>query len=106
MEQIEELHSTVEALKQRLAELEELTTKHRLANQEFEFFQQMIGSFSANIDDCTVEEKRRLLRTIVRKVVWDGENALVYLFAADGDLDFAEIDDSIENEVPLGKDSE
>lgn len=105
MEQIEELHSTAETLKQRLAELEELTTKHCLANQEFEFFRQIIGSFSTNVDDCTVEEKRRLLRTIVKKVVWDGENASVCLFAEDGDMDFDGIAASNENGIPLREDS-
>ena len=44
----------------------------------------MIESLAANVDDCTVEEKRRLLRGIVKKVVWDGENAGIYL-AGDGE---------------------
>ena len=63
----------------------------------------MIESFAANVDDCTVEEKRRLLRTIVKKVVWDGENAWVYLFAEDGEADLPPIDQPM---YPLGEDSE
>ena len=63
----------------------------------------MIESFAANVDDCTVEEKRRLLRAIVKKVVWDGENAWVYLFAGDGEADLPPFDAP---EVPLSKDSE
>ena len=103
MEQIQELHQTGEDMKNRLAELETLTEHQRFADQEFAFSRQMIESFAANVDDCTVEEKRRLLRAIVKKVVWDGENAWVYLFAGDGEADLPPFDAP---EVPLSEDSE
>lgn len=103
MEQIQELHQTGEDMKNRLAELEILTEHQRFADQEFAFSRQMIESFAANVDDCTVEEKRRLLRAIVKKVVWDGENAWVYLFAGDGEADLPPFDAP---EVPLSEDSE
>ncbi len=90
-EQIQELDEEGAALKQRLGELETLCEHQQLAEQEFAFFQQMIASLAANVDDCSVEEKRRLLRAIVKKVVWDGENAHVYLFAGDGEVDLPEI---------------
>ncbi len=82
--QIEELHMNGEAWRQTLSELENLTQHQNLASQEFAFFQQMIASLAANVDDCTVEEKRRLLKAIVRKIVWNGENIHVYLFAGNG----------------------
>ena len=103
MEQIQELHQTGEDMKNRLAELETLTEHQRFADQEFAFSCKMIESFAANVDDCTVEEKRRLLRAIVKKVVWDGENAWVYLFAGDGEADLPPFDAP---EVPLSEDSE
>ena len=103
MEQIDELHTTGEAYRRRLDELTELSLQHRLANQEFDFYREMLDSFAASVDDCTVEEKRRLLRAIVKKVVWDGENAWVYLFAGDGEADLPPFDAP---EVPLGEDSE
>lgn len=102
MEQIHELHQAGEEMKNRLAELETLTEHQRFADQEFAFSRQMIESFVANVDDCTVEEKRRLLRTIVKKVVWDGENAYVYLFAEDGEADLPPFDAP---EIPLREDS-
>lgn len=103
MEQIQELHQTGEDMKNRLAELETLTEHQRFADQEFAFSRQMIESFAANVDDCTVEEKRRLLRTIVKKVVWDGKNAYVYLFAEDGEADLPPVEQPM---YPLGEDSE
>ncbi|MBQ8510944.1 MAG: recombinase family protein [Clostridia bacterium] len=103
MEQIEELHETGESLKQRLAELEQITERHHFANQEFAFFRSMLESVGAGIDDCTVEEKRRFLRTIIKKVVWDGQNASVYLFANDGET---ELPDLSESDEPSCEDSE
>lgn len=102
-EQIQELDVTGEALKQRLGELEVLMEHQKLASQEFEFFQQMISSLAANIDDASVEEKRRLLKAIVRKIVWNGENAHVYLFAADGDVDLPPVNGEIEPLCPDSK---
>ena len=54
---------------------------------------------------CTVEEKRRFLKSIIRKIVWDGENVTVYLFAHDGEAVLPEFEPSEENEVPLSADS-
>ena len=103
MEQIQELHRTGEDMKNRLSELETLTEHQRFAEQEFAFSRRMIESFAANVDDCTVEEKRRLLRAIVKKVVWDGENAWVYLFAGEGESDLPPVDQLM---CPSGEDSE
>ena len=92
MEQIDALHQESEIQQLRLAELEALTEQSR-----------MIESFASAVDSATLEEKRRLLRTIVKKVVWDGKNAYVYLFAEDGEADLPPIDQPI---YPLGEDSE
>ena len=54
--------------------------------------QEMIESFASAVDSATLEEKRRLLRTIVKKVVWDGKNAYVYLFAEDGEADLPPVE--------------
>ena len=102
MEQIDELHRVSEAQSARLSELEVLTEQSRMLHQEFAFHQEMIESFAHAVDTATLEEKRRLLRTIVKKVVWDGENAYVYLFAEDGEADLPPIDTP---ESPLGEDS-
>ena len=85
------------------SELEALTEQSRMLHQEFAFHQEMIESFASAVDSATLEEKRRLLRTIVKKVVWDGKNAYVYLFAEDGEADLPPIDQPM---YPLGEDSE
>ena len=103
MEQIDALHQESETQQMRLAELEALTEQSRMLHQEFAFHQGMIESFASAVDSATLEEKRRLLRTIVKKVVWDGKNAYVYLFAEDGEADLPPIDQPM---YPLGDDSE
>lgn len=79
VKQIDELHEKGEALKKRLADMEALTARHALADYEFEILKDVLYSFHSQIDTMTVEQKRNALRMVVKKVVWDGENAHVYL---------------------------
>ena len=87
MEQIDALHRRSEQEQSRLSELEALTEQSRMLHQEFAFHQEMIESFAHAVDSATIEEKRRLLLTIVKEVVWDGKNAYVYLFDEDGEAE-------------------
>ena len=73
-----------------------------MLHEEFAFHQEMIEPFASAVDSATLEEKRRLLRTIVKKVVWDGKNAYVYLFAEDGEADLPPVEQPM---YPLGEDS-
>ena len=46
----------------------------------------------------SVEEKRAAIRTVVRKVIWDGVNAHVVLFGADeNDIEFPDMDDRLDH---------
>ena len=46
---------------------------------------QLLTIFKDGIDEMTVEQKRAAIRTIVRKVIWDGINAHVILFGTTDD---------------------
>ncbi len=114
MEQIDELHEKNESLKKRLDELEAVMQQHNLADMEFDLIRQTLSVMGDNIDDYSVEQKRAAIRTFIRKIVWDGENAHLYLFGSDGDYEFPapSIGDTGpdgnagENGEPLGEDSE
>lgn len=82
---IEQLNFECVAIDARIQELEGLTSQHTLSDIEFDVMRQLLSVFKNSIDEMTVEQKRTAVRTLVRKVVWDGENAHVILFGADGD---------------------
>lgn len=70
MEQIDELHRQSEQEQTRIAELEKLARQSNALSQNLFFYRDMIESFADTVDSTTIEERRRLLRTIVKK--WFG----------------------------------
>ena len=85
---IEQLGAANQDLNFRIKELEGLTSNHALDEDTFDLLRQLLTVFKNGIDDMTVEQKRAAIRTLVRKVVWDGEYAHVVLFGAEeGELD-------------------
>ena len=89
---IEQLNGEYQSLGQRIQELEGLTSQHALSDIEFDLLRQLLTIFKDGIDEMTVEQKRAAIRTIVRKVVWDGVNAHVILFGVkDDEIEYPEI---------------
>ena len=89
---IEQLNGEYQSLEQRIQELEGLTSQHALSDIEFDLLRQLLTIFKDGIDEMTVEQKRAAIRTIVRKVVWDGVNAHVILFGVkDDEIEYPEI---------------
>ena len=103
MEQIDELHRQSEQEQARISELEKLVRQSNALTQDLAFYMETIESFVEAVDLASIEEKRRLLRTIVKKLVWDGENAHVYVFTVDGEVDLPPIEHPM---YLLGEDSE
>jgi DNA invertase Pin-like site-specific DNA recombinase len=89
---IEQLNEEYQSLEKRIQELEGLTTQHALSDIEFDLMRQLLTVFKDGIDEMTIEQKRAAIRTIVRKVVWDGVNAHVILFGVqDDEIEYPEI---------------
>lgn len=80
IKQIDSLHGEGEVLRGRLAELEELTQPHELEEMEFDLLRQVLANFGSIIDQMSVEERRAAIRSLIQRVVWDGEKAHVYLY--------------------------
>lgn len=97
MKQIDELHDKGEGLKRRLAELKELTASHALADIEFDLLTQMLTSFRDTVDGMTVEQRRAVIRTFVKEIIWDGTDAHVVLFGSDFEYEFPETPIGIQN---------
>jgi len=93
---IEKLSAVNKDIQLRIRELEGLAEANHLSDMEFDMLRQMLAMFRDTIDGMTVEEKRSAIRTVVRKVVWDGTNVHVVLFGADeGDIEFPDMSDRI-----------
>ena len=82
----------------RIRELEGVTSANALNDAEFDLLRQMLSSFRTGIDGMSVEEKRAAIRTVVRKVIWDGVNVHVVLFGAnEDDIEFPDMLDRMGN---------
>ena len=96
LKRIEELTGIEREIENRIHELERLTSANSLSDMEFDLLRQMLSMFRSNIDEMSIEEKRAAIRTVVRKVIWDGVNAHVVLFGADeGEIEFPDMDDRL-----------
>lgn len=109
MRRIEQLNQQYQSLEESIQELEGLATQNTLKDIEFDLLCQLMTVFKDGIDEMTVEQKRAAIRTIVRKVIWDGVNAHVILFGVqDDEIEYPEIaaiasdnaDDDMRDEGP------
>ena len=96
LKRIEELTDINREVQNRIYELEGLVDSNALGDEEFDLLRQMLAMFRSSIDDMSVEEKRAAIRTVVRKVIWDGVNAHVVLFGADeNEIEFPDMVDRL-----------
>ena len=105
MKQVDELHDKGEGLKRHLKELKQLTSSHALADIEFDLLSQMLSSFKDTVDDMTVEQKRAAIRTFVKEIIWDGQDAHVVLFGSDYEYEFPKTPIGIGNMIEENEDN-
>ena len=98
LQRMEELTEANREIENRIRELEGVTSANALNDAEFDLLRQMLSSFRTGIDGMSVEEKRAAIRTVVRKVIWDGVNVHVVLFGAnEDDIEFPDMLDRMGN---------
>lgn len=83
-QRVDELTETNREIEERIRELEGLTAENVLNAVEFDLLRQKLTTFSESIDGMSVEEKRSAVRSVVRRVIWDGSNAHVVLLGSEG----------------------
>ncbi len=89
---IEKLNEETKALDLRIQELEGMTSQNILSDSEFDVLRDLLSMFSKSIDLMTLEQKRAAVRTLIRKVVWDGVNVHVILFGvSDEEVEYPNI---------------
>lgn len=107
MQQINERHNSCQALKAQIEELRALTVRHELSATEFGRVKDMLNTFSKNVGEFSIEQKRTAVRTFIRKIMWDGDTIHVCIFGADVDCELS-VETPVStsgHSIPLGEDS-
>ncbi|MDO4273081.1 MAG: recombinase family protein [Eubacteriales bacterium] len=112
VKEIEDLDKKTQDLKDQLKQLEKLNSRHAQYDMEFTVIKNMVHSFGSTIDQMNLFQKRTALRSIVKKIIWDGKNAHIYLFTTDEEYEFlenlpliSETGTDFQNKAPSGEDS-
>lgn len=108
IDRMEEMQASMTQVQSKIAELEQVSEQGAMNELEFGLLQEMLGKFANRFDDMGADEKRAAVRMLVRKVVWDGENAHVVLFGVEDDeVDLPSVEEILqktdkESSEPLG----
>lgn len=80
--QIELLHSTNQNLQRVLTEKTKTRSQH-LNTAQFAVLVRLLSQFEETVAMLSVEQKRTVLRALVREIVWDGDTVHLYLYGCD-----------------------
>lgn len=83
VKQIDGIHKKKEGIEQRIKELKEVRVNHELSGLEFQLLNQTLSSFKGTMDTMDVKQKRMAIRTLVKRIVWDGVNIHLFLFGSE-----------------------
>ena len=89
--EITRLHTENEEIKLRISELENIIKNRKMTETDFDALELNLSVFANNFDSLTVEDKRNVFRMLIKSIVWDGENAQVFLL---GDTSEPQCEDS------------
>ncbi len=80
--EIEKLNEECKALEKEREEAEDDGTSIHGDKQQIEFLLEQLAMFKKYFDSLTVLEKREYLRIILDRVVWDGEQAHIFIYGS------------------------
>ncbi|HHU06481.1 MAG TPA: recombinase family protein [Clostridiales bacterium] len=83
IDKINELDKRLQSIRVRIDEMTQLAQSHALSQMEFDLIKDLLARFQVTIDDMSVEEKRSILRTFIKRIVWDGKRISLFLFGSD-----------------------
>ena len=102
-EKINNLDSEKNKLLQKKEELENLIKNQDLSQIEFDNIKNLALSFGSTFDAMDTEQKRKALRILVDKIVWDGEGTHIYLFGSNSERSFSSTTDVLETKCENSK---
>jgi len=80
---INELDNKCKSYKENINELQSITKEQRFSDIDFNVLKSILSTFKNTFEDMGLEHKRAVLRILIKKVIWDGENVHIYLFGSD-----------------------
>lgn len=83
IKQIEKLDKDLNSLRLKLNAIEEENNNTLVEKINLEILQQQLSKFKANVDTMDFDIKKKLLTSIVKEIVWDGEKLKIKLLGAD-----------------------
>ncbi len=93
--EINMLDEKKKALEFQIQEYEDLANTNTASDIEFEVLAELLSSFTDTFDNMPIEQKRIAIRTVIRKITWDGENVHIYFFGSDeGEIDLSDNENS------------
>ncbi len=106
LDKINILSDEVEKIKSQMNTLSKESENEINLTESIDLMKDMLKSFSVTVDNMTIEQKRQTIRTFVKEVIWDGENAHIVFFGSDYEYPFkkAEMLADDDNLYPLGED--
>lgn len=83
LDKINTLSDEVEKIKSQMNTLSKESENELNLTESIELMKDMLKSFSVTVDNMTIEQKRQTIRTFVKEIIWDGENANIVFFGSD-----------------------
>ncbi len=88
LDKINTLSDVVEKIKAQQNTLTKESENELNLSESIDLMKDMLVSFSVTVDNMTIEQKRQTIRTFVKEVIWDGENAHIVFFGSDYEYPF------------------
>lgn len=88
LDKINTLSDEVEKINSQMDTLSKESENELNLTVSIDLMKDMLKSFSVTVDNMTIEQKRQTIRTFVKEVIWDGENAHIVFFGSDYEYPF------------------
>lgn len=83
LNQINNHDKEIKNFEAQIQKYEEIVKSAKVSDTEFESLIKILASFTGSFENVSIEQKRSILRTFIRKIVWDGENVHIQFFGSD-----------------------
>ena len=79
-EEIEELGSRNREITDKISKLRAFAESDMLTDSDLKAFKAVLSSFKETYESMNTQDKRAVLRALVRRIEWDGENVRIFLY--------------------------